>query len=259
MDLRELPIGPFVRHPWELARARFFVRVVQESVPSGQRLRVLDAGAGDGYLASELVHALPAPSTLVCLDPRYTDDQVTAFEARTGGGVRFTRSLGQERFDLLLLLDVIEHLPDDVQFLSRLVETHLDSGKHVLVSVPAWQALFTRHDVVLGHLRRYRPRELDAVLSRAGLVRLDGGSLFTTLLLPRFAAKCVELARGVRSRPDGAPPDHADTSAATFGGGKYLSAAATWMLERDASANRALARRGVALPGLSAWALGRKP
>jgi SAM-dependent methyltransferase len=259
MDLRELPDAPFSRHPWEIARARHFVRVANEGAPRGRRLRVLDAGAGDGYLASELAHSLPGGSTVICLDPHYSDAQLTAFAARASGGLRFTRALAEERFDLLLVLDVIEHVADDLQFLSHLVANHLEPGGRVLVSVPAWQGLFTRHDVVLGHYRRYRPRELDRVLTGTGLVRLDGGSLFTTLLLPRFAAKCLELARGVRSAPNGAPPDHATTSAATFHGGDLVGAAATWVLDRDARAGRALGRRGVTLPGLSAWVLGSKP
>jgi 2-polyprenyl-3-methyl-5-hydroxy-6-metoxy-1,4-benzoquinol methylase len=259
MDLRELPAVPFARHPWEIARARFFVRVVKECLRGSGRARILDAGAGDGYLASELVRALPTGSSVVCLDPHYSEDQLTELARRSGGALRFTRSLSDERFDLLLLLDVIEHVPDDADFVSRLASAHLDSGGGALISVPAWQALFTRHDVVLGHYRRYRPRQLDAVLARAGLQRLDGGSLFATLLLPRLATKCAELARGMRSAADGAPPEHATTSTATFRGGRYLSAAATWVLDRDASAARALSRRGVALPGLSAWVLGRKP
>lgn len=259
MDLRELPDTPFSRHPWEIARARYFVRLARENVPNGQRLGVLDVGAGDGYLASELVRSLPEGSTVTCFDTHYSDEQLAAFAARSPGGLRFTRVLAEERFDLLMLLDVVEHVADDRDFVSRLVDSHLRPGGRVLVSVPAWRALFTRHDVVLGHHRRYRPRELDGLLTAAGLVRLDGGSLFTTLILPRLAAKCLELLRGVHSAPSGAPPDHATTSAATFHGGDLLAAAATWVLDHDARAGRALLRRGVALPGLSAWALGRKP
>jgi len=83
--------------------------------------------------------------------------------------------------------------------------------------------------------------------------------LFSSLLAPRLAEKLVELARRVRSVPDGAPPDHATTAAATFRGGRYLSEALSWVLDRDALAGKALARRGVVLPGLSVWVLGRKP
>ena len=258
MDLRELPAAPFVRHPWEIARARFFVGLVREVLPDGQRLRVLDVGAGDGYLATELVRALAAGSTVVCLDPHYSDDQIAALGAASGGAIHFTRDVTAARFDLLLLLDVIEHVPDDGEFLSRLVREHLDPCGYALVSVPAWQRLFTEHDVQLGHHRRYRPRQLDDVLGRAGLRRVDGGSLFSSLLLPRTAEKLVELARGVHSTPNGAPPDHAATNVASFRGGKLLGAAVTWVLDRDADAGRALSRRGVILPGLSVWALGRR-
>src|SRR5690349_22023169 len=45
-------------------------------------------------------------------------------------------------------------------------------------------------------------------------------SLFSSLLAPRLVEKLAELARGVRSMPDGTPPDHATTAAATFRGGR---------------------------------------
>lgn len=254
-----MPASPFVRHPWEIARARFFVRLIKENFPGTRPLRVLDVGAGDGYLAAELVRGLPNGSDVVCLDPHYSDEQIAALGARTAASVRFTRAAADSRADLLLLLDVIEHVPDDGAFLEHMVGEHLSPGGLALVSVPAWQALFTRHDVLLGHYRRYRPAELEDVCARAGLSRVDGGALFSSLLAPRLVGKLAELARGVRSAPDGTPPDHATTAAATFRGGRRLSAAISWVLDRDALAGRALARRGVALPGLSAWVLGRRP
>lgn len=259
MDLREAPTAPFERHPWEIARARFFGRVVEEHGAPGRRLRILDVGAGDGYLAAELVKRLPSGSSVVCLDAHYTDERIAALAAGAPAAVTFTREASEASFDWLLMLDVIEHVPDDAGFLARFVAEKLSPGGTALISVPAWQALFTRHDVVLGHYRRYRVEELRRTLGRAGLTGITSGSLFFSLLAPRLASKLIELAGGVRSVPDPENvPAQASTAAASFGGGRLLSAAITRVLEADIEVARALSARGVALPGLSAWALGRK-
>src|SRR5690349_20668861 len=152
-----------------------------ENFPGTRPLRVLDVGAGDGYLAAELARELPDGSDVVCLDPHYSDDQIAALGARTEAAVRFTRALADAHADLLLLLDVIEHVPDDGAFLEQMVGEQLRPGGLAVVSVPAWQALFTRHDVLLGHYRRYRPGQLEDVCVRAGLSRVDGGALFSSL------------------------------------------------------------------------------
>ena len=115
---------------------------------------MLDVGAGDGYLAGTLLRAMPPGSRVVCLDPHYTDDEVSRFSADAPSGLTFTRSPPNQRFDIVLLLDVIEHVEEDRPFLSGFVADNLAPGGVVLLSVPAWQRLFIQHDVGLKHFRR---------------------------------------------------------------------------------------------------------
>ena len=76
MDLRERPQQSFARHPWETARAAFFCRVVRDANPAGTSLRVLDVGAGDGFVARALLPQLPPGSTVECYDAHYTDEML---------------------------------------------------------------------------------------------------------------------------------------------------------------------------------------
>ena len=62
MDLSELPDREFLRHPWELARARFFAGELRRSGLLSGPQRLLDVGAGDGWFAP--VHAAPSESRL---------------------------------------------------------------------------------------------------------------------------------------------------------------------------------------------------
>src|SRR5687767_1499205 len=101
MDLHELPDQPFQRHPWEIARARFFCRVLAARGALARPRRILDVGAGDGYLAHQLLASLPpgsAPPEIICFDPHYTDVQLARLDQ--ANGVRFTRETPPGKFDL---------------------------------------------------------------------------------------------------------------------------------------------------------------
>ena len=71
------------------------------------------------------------------------------------------------RYDAVFLLDVIEHIDDDLAFL-RAALRHLRSGGLVVINVPASMLLFSDYDRVAGHLRRYTPASLKTLLRQCG-------------------------------------------------------------------------------------------
>jgi SAM-dependent methyltransferase len=239
MDLREVPSAPFRRHPWELARMRFFRALIAEAQPSPRS--VLDAGAGDGFFAQHVVDLVAAGARVVCWDANYDADE------REDGGVIYTRARPAGRFELVLLMDVLEHIDDDAGFLSDVVRQHLTPGGLVVISVPAWSFLYGNHDVALGHVRRYAPVQLAALIEGCGLRLERQGSLFHTLVLARVAQNVRD--RVTRAAP--ATPDvtwrHGEAS------GRLVEAA----LRAENALSGWLARAGVALPGLTSWALCR--
>jgi len=249
MDLREQNKGQTGRHPWELARLDALSRILAAvDLPSGAR--VLDVGCGDGFAGQGL---LPDRSlgSLVGLDANFSDEQLARFRGATEGGryVRGFEEISGERFDVVLLLDVIEHLVDDRGLLLRVRSDHMADGAVALVTVPAFQSLFSAHDRFLLHQRRYRRSALLRLAADAGLRPLRSGYLFASLLLPRLMALCWErLSRSERAGGLG-----------TWRGGASLTGAVRWVLGMDNRFLLALAGRGVFLPGLSAWMLCKKP
>jgi hypothetical protein len=250
MDLSERPTGRASsrRHPWETARFHFFQRLLAEHGASPAHL--LDAGAGDGWFAHELVASLPATSSVVCWDAYYTEDTLAALRREAGPRLRFTAQRPAQRFDTIMLLDVLEHVEHDTEFLTTLVSDNLETHGTALISVPAWQALFTTHDTRLRHYRRYRPDAVARLVERCGLTILRQGGLFHSLLLPRAAGKLLELLRP--PKPDQSPPS------LSWSGGPSLTRLVTWALARDGELSFAAERVGVRLPGLSWWALCKK-
>ncbi len=243
MDVREVPREPFRRHPWEVARCRFF-----HDVLAGAGLlegAALDVGAGDAYVAEELVRASGGRLRVTCWDAAYGDSTSSAESAL----VVKTRTRPEGRFDLVLLLDVLEHVEDDRALLGELVTGSLEPGGHALISVPAWPALFGPHDEGLGHHRRYTPRALDALVAGAGLARVGGGGLYHSLIPVRAALNMAARRRnGKRTAPPPLAWRYGELSA------RLLERA----LAADATLGRAAARVGLALPGLTQWVLARR-
>jgi hypothetical protein len=150
----------------------------------------------------------------------------------------------------VLLLDVLEHVEDDAPFLRELVTENVVDGGHVLVSVPAWPALYSSHDARLRHHRRYTPHAARVLLAAAGLEVVRHAGLFHSLVPARAAQLVIE-----RLAPRaGGPHDAGSWRAPAF-----VTSAIRAALAADAAFSLVEARLGVSLPGLSWWALCRKP
>ncbi len=250
MDLSERPqqdSGPEQRHPWERSRFRFFENVVVE----GGRLptRVLDAGAGDGWFSQQLLRVLPAAARVTCWDAFYDPKLMAEFAAQAGPRMSFTRERPTQRFELIMLLDVLEHVEHDRDFLSTLVRDNLAEGGNVLISVPAWQQLFTKHDTLLRHYRRYAPAQARTLIEDSGLQVVTGGGLFHSLLVPRAAEKARELL---------APSNREQPASLGWTGGELLTRLVDLTLSADNRLSTLGAKVGLELPGLSWWALCKK-
>jgi hypothetical protein len=246
MDLLETN-GASRRHPWELARAKAVERIVRHRVDRPVA-SILDWGCGDVFTGRFLLERLGA-ETLVGVDPHLTDPQLASF---AGSDSRITLYRGEQelpprRFDLLLLCDVIEHVADDVALVEPLARKFLADHGRVVVTVPAFQALFSAHDVALKHYRRYRLSQLESVLEHAGLTVLGSGYLFGALLPARAAGKLLASAK---------PPKLQDGfGVGQWRGGALSSKVLEALLSLDNTLLLELAERGLKAPGLSAWAL----
>lgn len=88
----------------------------------------------------------------------------------------------RERFDLIIMFDVLEHVADDSEFLEA-VAFHLTRGGAIVINVPAIQFLFSDYDRVAGHFRRYSIRSLQTTIGNSAL-RLKRYTYWGAPLLP---------------------------------------------------------------------------
>jgi hypothetical protein len=250
VDLSERQAASATRHPWEQARARFFERLVDDIIHPAAPVAWLDVGAGDAWLGTQIADSLPAGSSMVCWDINYTAADIETLEA-TAPDVHFTAQQPTERADVISLLDVLEHVDDDAALLGQLVEQNLAPDGVVIVSVPAYQRLFTSHDTALAHHRRYSPDQCRAVIRSCGLRIDEDGGLFSSLLGPRAAQATLE-----RLRSSPAVDDQAGVGG--WSGGRMITKSMTSVLNADAAASRWASKQGWLLPGLSYWAVCRR-
>jgi SAM-dependent methyltransferase len=206
-----------------------------EGIPPGER--VLDAGCGSGRTLDELTRYGSAHG--VELNPL----GLTAARRR-GHNVEQapveTIPFDDGSFDLVTCLDVIEHTDDDVVALSELRRVTRPGG-HLVVSVPAHPRLWSKHDEVNGHRRRYTRKVLRGAAEAAGW-RVERMTGFNVIYLAPAALVRIGRRNGAKDGGDSelelTPP--------------RLDA----VLELPLRAEAALVRRGVDLPpGLSLMAV----
>ncbi|WP_174280485.1 class I SAM-dependent methyltransferase, partial [Sphingomonas bacterium] len=108
-------------------------------------------------------------------------------------------------YDLIAVLDVVEHIADDVAALAAMRE-RLAPGGAILITVPAHPWMWSAHDVVNHHHRRYTKATLRAAIAAAGL-RPERLAYFNSLLFPLAAgARLAGRLTGREDSDDSPPP-----------------------------------------------------
>ncbi|MEG2554917.1 MAG: class I SAM-dependent methyltransferase [Odoribacter sp.] len=252
MDLKERhEIRNLTRHPWEMSRCRVVVDLLKDLLAEGTH--VLDIGCGDLFVEEYLLKDR-SDCFFYCVDTAYSDQEVEALKGKyTQVKVYNTFEAFMKeniQIDVILLLDVVEHIKDDCGFLRDLMNhSCMTLNTRVLITVPAFQCLFSSHDHFLGHYRRYNMKKLSTLLREAGLENCECGYFYSILLLPRFFQKLKEYMIGVGDET---------TDLVEWKGGRKLTLFLCWIFTMDYRMNRVLNRIGVKLPGLSNYVICRK-
>jgi hypothetical protein len=191
MDLKEEDIlgAGIGRHWYYRSKAAALRRMVGGL---GSR-RILDIGAGSGFFSRHLLAESGAQSAL-CVDIGYACDRD---DSEGGKPVRYRRDTGPTDCDLVLMMDVLEHVDDD-RGLVRHYAAKVPSGAHFLVTVPAFRFLWSGHDVFLEHKRRYRLGEIETAM-RGGGLQIVRGAYYFGFVFPLAAA--VRLATRSTTEP----------------------------------------------------------
>ena len=170
-------------HWWFRGRLAVILAALRQAL-SSRPVRLLELGCGSGNVLAALTEFGEA------VGMEANDDLITAARA-AGLDVRVGHlpddlGVAPGWAEVVLLLDVIEPVDDDVATLGA-ARAGIGEGGLLVVTVPAYRWLWSGHDEVLGHRRRYTAGELRAAVERAGFAVLRV-SYFNTLLFPLLVA-----------------------------------------------------------------------
>lgn len=197
MDLKETGLLEMnINDHWYYAsKAKAMTHLLKEVAP----VKVLDVGAGSGFFSRYLLSNTDACEAW-CVDTSYKTD---FGECEAGKAVYYRRRVDKIDADLVLLMDVLEHVDKDVDLLKKYVDK-VPSGSRFLISVPAFQLLWSGHDDFLEHKRRYTLKQVKGVVQNAGLeVKLGSyyfGMVFPIAALLRISQRTCSNKTPVRSQ-----------------------------------------------------------
>ena len=181
MDIKEEQIlGSSVDRHWYYVSK---IKAMQMLLQPLAQVNILDVGAGSGVFSKFLLATHLAASAR-CVDTAYPFDEKS--EIHHHKTIHFVKSVAHIDESVILMIDVLEHIDDDLNFLKQYVDL-MPGGSYVLMSVPAFPFLWSGHDVFLEHKRRYTLSELEILAQKSGLNVLQGRYFFG-LLFPLIAA-----------------------------------------------------------------------
>ena len=224
------------RHWWYRARREVLAALIRRAAPPPPGAHLLEIGCGTG-------HNLAMLAEFGAVDALELDDSARGVaEQRLGRPVMRAplpelEGVAEGRYDLIGAFDVIEHIDDDGAALAS-IAARLKPGGKLVMTVPAHAWMWSAHDVVNHHRRRYSKAALKRLIERSPL-KLEKIGYFNSLLFPLAVAE--RLSSKLRGK------DEADL--------KLPPAPLNAALEKAFAAERHLIARLPLPPGLSLFAV----
>lgn len=255
MDLIELHRNKAVhinRHPWEITRAR----IIQFFINKRKFFfnHIADIGSGDNYILKTLQQT-QLTKNFSAVDIGYTDIIINKLISdNSAGRIKFYKTQTEldslnQIIDCVLLLDVLEHCEDDLTVISSITDSpSINISSKFIISVPAFQCLFSKHDHLLSHYRRYNLKSLTKLCKASGLNVIHSGYFFFSLVPFRIVQKLFE--KTGLSNPK--------KSIDNWTGGKIKTKLISTILWIDFRICYLISNWGIKLPGLSCYCICQK-
>lgn len=165
----------YTSHWWFLGKYKIVHKLIQKQVKTPHVPRVLDIGCGPAYFSRFYQYT--------GIDPNIETTGHNIIKARIED-VELT-----DKYDVILALDVLEHLEDD-RVILRYLQNNLKDGGIAIITVPAHPWLFSEHDKACGHYRRYTKKQLKNLLKDFDCkIYYYNSLLFPAELVYRLATK----------------------------------------------------------------------
>ncbi len=191
-------------HWWWRAREEYLSRLLDRLIGPRGVGETFDFGCGDGLFFPILQrYGTERPRGLE-YDASLLDPAGPWFDRITAGAL-VDDPAERGRYGLIVALDVLEHLEQPEAALA-ILRRRLRSGGWFVATVPAFDALWTAHDDVNHHVRRYRLHEVEALIAGAGFTIVESRYFFVWLAMIKWLVARVEQLFAPRAAPPKVPP-----------------------------------------------------
>lgn len=168
------------RHWWFAARRKIVFSLIKAFTRVPRGADILDVGCGTGAFLKALTQDYSAFG--IDLSPLAIEQCHARGLSRVAVGTLDGFPFPNKHFHLVTMLDVIEHIDDDLAAL-RLAKGLLTNNGYLFLTVPAFPFLWSKHDEMNRHKRRYKKKELKTRLEQSGYT-IDFISYYNTFLFP---------------------------------------------------------------------------
>jgi 2-polyprenyl-3-methyl-5-hydroxy-6-metoxy-1,4-benzoquinol methylase len=192
----------YERHWWFRAREELIIEFLRREQPPKGWKTILDVGCGDGLFFRELqrfgdVEGIEPVAEVITPN--------NSFKQRIYIGSFDESFQPRKRYLLILMLDVLEHVEAPIAALHHALSL-LEPDGFLLITVPAFQLLWTSHDELNHHYARYTKASFHCVAEKAGIEILQERYLFAWVFLAKLAARVKECLLGSRPTIPRVPP-----------------------------------------------------
>lgn len=257
MDIKEKINGttPTKRHPWELARLEVIVDFLKTSITDEEaNISIIDIGCGDLFVLDQLSYFFKFDER-IGVDIAYSNDELLLLKNKYS--IKLYNQLEKVKVKkgnatIILLNDVIEHIEDDQAFIREVSNSNFVNSETIfIITVPAFQSLFSAHDVFLEHYRRYHLSQLKTLLINSHFSIQSSGYFFFSLLFPRWLSVKIEKNKSQQKQTEGTGLSH-------WEGGRFITLLIKKILLLDYWMTKQFLRIGITLPGLSTFVICKK-
>lgn len=170
-------------HWWFKVRGKIIIKLIENCIKSAEnkQLNILNIGAATGK-TSEMLSAFGKVTSLE-YDQDCCDYAKKQFNMTIINGSILDLPFKDDEFDLVCAFDVIEHVEDDLLGIQEMKRVCKSDGLIVL-TVPAYMFLWSQHDEVNHHYRRYTLKKLKNLVKKEGLHTIRGTFYNTLLFIP---------------------------------------------------------------------------
>ena len=174
-------IDNFSQHWWAQARKKIFQEIIKKNLK--KNLNILDFGSGSGAN----IEMLSKFGFVNIYEPHIKTRKYLKSKYKNKIKFRVLSKIGNNKFDLILLADVLEHIKKDTNQI-KILEKNLNKNGCILITVPAYQFLFSTKDILLKHYRRYNKNEIKKIFKKFHTVKL---TYFNFFLFPFIALTII--------------------------------------------------------------------